>query len=74
MSMETHMESETQGTYFNSMIAYDSLTPLARHYLKRFNDSVLISPLEACRSMMENAKGNVLFALMQVEAYLILED
>lgn len=72
--METHMESETQCTCYNSMIAYDSLTPLARHYLKRFNDNVLISPLEACRSMMQNAKGEILHTLMQVEAYLILED
>lgn len=72
--METHMESETQGTYFQASFAYDTLCPLARHYLKKFYANELLSPLEACRSLMEDAKGNVLFALMQVECYLILED
>lgn len=51
----------------------DLLSPLAKELLKKCHKSTLVSPLEYCRLMQENASGKKYHALLEVENYLINE-
>jgi len=65
------MYSETttpQNNYFA-----DELTPKQKKLLSFCHNQTLLSPLEACRALQEDAKGQKYRDLCKVERYLINE-
>jgi hypothetical protein len=67
--MEEFTETCDNSGGFN--FAYDELSPLAKKLLLVCFDATIVSPLERCRIMKEAAKGAKLYALYEVERYLI---
>lgn len=61
-------------TTYKTYSAYNELSPQAKKIVDRCHQATLVSPLERCRIILENAKGDQYFYACEAERYLIYES
>jgi len=71
--METTTNRSETRTSRGFDFAYEELSSSARKIVVKCHSSTMLSPLQYCRMLQENATGEYLTGLMEAEAYLINE-